>query len=143
MVDPSVRGVAEVELAILSAMMAGAVTGAVTSWIARRNFLLSIGGFIIGLMGGMVIGTGMAHLCYSHADGVDLPPIRSGLGSLFACGLAGLAGAVPTALVVTTLIAFLTLRHYHPRPPRIKTALTGFALGSIMGLLTALMMAVV
>lgn len=130
------------ELTILAGMMSGAITGAVTGWIARRNPLLSIGGFLIGIMGGMLTGTGMARLVYSQADGVDVPPIKAGCCALLSCGTAGLTGAVPTALLVSILIAFLTLRHLHPRPPRVKTALTGFAMGVVTGVLTALIMAV-
>lgn len=143
MVDPSTRGVSLYELTILAAMMAGAVSGAVTSWIARRSALLSIASFLIGILGGMLIGTGMGNVCYGQADGYHLPPIRSGCGALCSCGLAGLAGSLASAFVITVLIAFLTLRHLHPRPPRVKTALMGFMMGSVTGILTALVMAVV
>jgi len=132
-----------VELTILSAMMAGAVSGAVTGWIARRNALLAMAAFLIGILGGMLIGTGMGSLCYGLPDGSDLPPIKSGCCALASSGLAGLAGSFPTAFLVSGLIALLTLRHLHPRPPRIKTALTGFGMGVMTGVLTALMMAVV
>lgn len=143
MVDPTTRGISLMELTVLSSMMAGAVSGAVTSWIARRNFLLSIGAFLIGILGGMVIGTGVGYLCYGQPDGYNLPPIKSGCCALVSCGLSGLAGSVSSALLVTIVIAFLTLRHYHPRPPRVKTALMGFVMGVITGVLTALMMAIV
>ena len=132
-----------VELTILSAMMAGAVSGAVTGWIARRHPLLCVVTFLIGIFGGMLAGTGMGYLCYGQPDGYDLPPIRSGYGALLSSGLAGLAGSVPTAFLIACVIAFMTLRHLHPRPPRVKTTLTGFSLGVITGVLTALMMAVV
>ncbi len=143
MVDPSTRGVSLVELTILSAMMAGAVSGAVTGWIARRNPLLCIVAFLIGIFGGMLMGTGMGHLFYGQVDGYDLPPIKSGCSALICSGLAGLAGSFPTALFVTAIIAFMTLRHLHPRPHRGKTVLTGLSMGVITGVLTALMMAVV
>jgi hypothetical protein len=143
MVDPSARGVSLVELTILSAMMAGAVSGAVTGWIARRNPLLSIAAFLIGIFGGMLVGTGMGYLCYGQPDGYNYPPIKSGYSALMSSGLAGLAGSLPTALFVACIIAFMTLRHLHPRPPRVKTALTGFGMGLITGVLTALMMAIV
>lgn len=143
MVDPSSRGVSLVELTILASMMAGAVSGAVTGWIARRNPLLAVAAFLIGIIGGMLIGTGMGNLCYGQPDGYDLPPIKSGCCALWSCGLAGLAGSIPTAFMTAVVIAFMTLRHLHPRPPRVKTALMGFGMGVITGVLTALMMAVV
>ena len=143
MVDPSARGVSLAELTILSAMMGGAISGAITAWIARRNPLLAIAAFLIGILGGMLIGTGMGGMCYGQADGSIEPPIRSGCCALLSCGLAGAAGAIPTSLVTSSFIALLTLRHMHPRPPRVKTALTGFGMGVITGILTGLMMAVV
>lgn len=124
-------------------MMAGAVAGSVTGWLARRNVMLSVCAFMIGIMGGMLIGTGMGRLLYGSADGYDLPPIKAGCGALCSTALAGLAGSIPTALVVAVLIGFLTLRHCHPRPPRVRTALTGITAGVIMGVLTAMVMAVV
>lgn len=123
-------------------MMAGAVAGALTGWIARRNFLLTMCTFMIGIMGGMLTGTGMGRFCYVHCDGSEMPPIKAGLGALVQSGLAGLAGAVPAAFLVAVAIGFLTLRHLHPRPPRVRTVLTGFLAGVITGILTALVIAV-
>lgn len=131
------------ELTVLASMMAGAVAGAVTGWLARRNVLLSICTFMIGIMGGMLIGTGMGRLLYGQPDGYELPPIKAGCGALWSTGLAGLAGSIPTALMITVLVGFLTLRHLHPRPPRIRTGLIGFLAGVLMGVLAAMVMAVV
>lgn len=130
------------EVTVLAAMMAGAVAGSVTGWLARRNVLLSICTFMIGIIGGMLMGTGMGHLCYGQPDGYDLPPIKAGCGALCSTSLAGLAGSIPTALMITVLVGFLTLRHLHPRPPRIRTGLIGFTAGTLMGILAAMVMAV-
>lgn len=143
MVDPSTRGIPLVELTVLSAMMAGAVSASVTGWLARRNIMLTLCTFMIGIMGGMLIGTGMGNLFYGQANGYDMPPIRAGIGALLSSGLAGLAGSIPTAFVVAILIGLLTLRHFHPRPPRVRTCLIGFSAGVLMGVLTAMVVAVV
>lgn len=143
MVDPSARGIPLTELTVLASMMAGAVSGAVTGWLARRNVMLSTCTFMIGIMGGMLIGTGMGRLFYGQADGYDLPPIKAGCSALCSTGLAGLAGSIPTAFMIAVLVGFLTLRHLHPRPPRVRTALIGFSAGVLMGVLTAMTMAVV
>ena len=142
MVDPSTRGIPLAQLTIISAMMAGGVAGAVTGWIARRNYLLTMCTFMIGIMGGMLTGTGTGRLFYVHRDGAEMAPIKAGIGALLQSALAGCAGAVPAAFVVAIAIGILTLRHLHPRPPRVRTALTGFLLGSVTGVLTALVIAV-
>lgn len=131
------------ELTILSSMMAGAVAGSVTGWLARRNVLLSLCTFLIGIIGGMLIGTGMGHLFYGQADGYDLPPIKAGCSALCSSSLSGLAGAIPTAFMIAVLVGFLTLRHFHPRPPRVRTVTTGFIAGVVAGVLMAAIVAVV
>ena len=141
MVDPGARGVSLVELVILAAMMAGAVTGAVVGWIARKNPLLSIGGFIIGILSGMLAGTGMAHLFYIQDDGIVLPPVKAGMTSLLSCSVAGMIGTVPAALLAALLVATLTMRHFHPRLTRFKITLTGIMMGVVTGILTALVIA--
>jgi hypothetical protein len=142
MVDPSTRGIPLAQLTVLSAMMAGAVAGALTGWIARRNFLLTMCTFMIGIMGGMLTGTGMGRLFYVHCDGSEMAPIKAGIGALLQSGLAGLAGAIPSAFLTAVAIGFLTLRHLHPRPPRVRTVLTGVVAGLITGILTAMVIAV-
>jgi hypothetical protein len=143
MVDPSARGIPLVDLTILASMLAGAVAGSVTGWLARRNVLLSICTFMIGIMGGMLMGTGMGRLIYGRADGYDLPPIKAGCSALCSTSVAGLAGSIPTAFVIAVLVGFLTLRHLHPRPPRVRTCLIGFTAGVLMGVLGAMVMTVV
>jgi hypothetical protein len=142
MVDPSARGVPLIEVTVLAAMMAGAVAGSVTGWLARRNVLLAICTFMIGMIGGMLMGTGMGRLLYGAADGYDLPPIKAGCDALCSTTLAGLGGSIPTALMITVLVGFLTLRHLHPRPPRLRTGLIGVTCGVLMGTLVAMVLAV-
>jgi len=134
--DPSTAGVSLMELTKLSAMMAGAVSGALVAWLARRNVLLSLCAFFLGTMGGMSIGTGMGHLFYVTHDGAE-SIIRAGFSSVVSALGAGAAGAMPTAFLISILIGILALRHLHPRPPRIPTALKGFIAGTVMGILTA------
>jgi hypothetical protein len=143
MVDPSSRGIQLMELTILASMLAGAVAGSVTGWLARRNILLSICTFMIGIMGGMLMGTGMGRLFYGAANGYDLPPIKAGCSALCSTSLAGLAGSIPTAFVIAVLVGFLTLRHLHPRPPRVRTCFIGFSAGVVMGVLAAMVITVV
>lgn len=138
MVDPAARGISLVEFVILTSMMTGAVTGAVIGWIARKNPFLSVGCFLIGIMSGMLAGTGMARLCYVQPDGVDIPPVKAGMASLGTCSLAGLAGTLPAALLAAVLVTALTMRHFHPRLTRFKIALTGVFMGIVTGLMTAL-----
>lgn len=131
------------ELTILASMLAGAVAGSVTGWLARRNVLLSICTFMIGIMGGMLMGTGMGRLFYGEANGYDLPPIKAGCTALCSTSMAGLAGSIPTAFVIAILVGFLTLRHLHPRPPRVRTCFIGFSAGVLMGVLAAMVITVV
>ncbi len=134
--DPSEAGVSLPELAGLAAMMAGAVSGALVSWISRHSVLLSLCSFLLGIMGGMSIGTGMGNLLYVSPDGVE-SLVNVGHGSVFSVLWAGLAGAIPTAIVMSLLIGFLALRHLKPRPPRVRTVLDGALAGAAMGTLAA------
>lgn len=140
--DPSTEGVSLMELTKLSAMMAGAVSGAVVAWISRRNILLALCAFFLGIMGGLSIGTGMGNLFYVSFGGVESIVKASCCSTLPAVG-AGVAGALPTAFLTSIFIGFLALRHLHPRPPRVRTALTGFIAGTLMGTLTAVIWTVV
>ncbi len=140
--DSSAAGVSLLELTKLSAMMAGAVSGALVSWLARRNVLLTLCSFFLGMMGGIICGTGMGHLIYVSQEGVEsivnvgCCSILDGLGG-------GAAGAIPASFVISILIGILSLRHLHPRPPRVLTALKGFIAGSVMGTLSAVIWVVV
>lgn len=122
-------------------MLAGAVSGAVVAWHARHIVILTLCSFILGLMGGISVGTGMGHLCFCHGDGTECV-VQSGAGSLLISGLAGLAGAVPAAFLISIVIGFLSMRHYKQRPPRVRTALTGFIAGVLAATLSALVLAV-
>jgi hypothetical protein len=140
--DPSKEGLPLLELTHLAAMMAGAVSGALVAWFSRRNVLLTLCAFLLGIMGGLSIGTGMGNLCYVTRDGAE-SIVRAGCCSLLPALGAGLAGAIPTAFVISILIGFLSLRHLHPRPPRVSTALKGFLIGSATGTLAAVLWTVV
>ena len=129
------------ELARLSAMMAGAVSGAMVAWLARRNVALGFCSFILGILGGMSVGTGMGRLCFCHGDGTECV-VQSGWSALLASGLAGLAGSIPSALVTSVIIGFLTMRHYKQRPPRVRTALMGFVYGVVAATLSAMVLAI-
>lgn len=134
--DPSEAGIPLSELAKLSAMMAGAVAGALVAWLSRRNVLLTLCAFLLGMIGGMSIGTGMGNLFYVSHEGVE-SIVRAGSGSVLPAFEAGVAGALPTAFVISILIGLLALRHLKPRPPRVLTALKGFFAGTLMGTVAA------
>ena len=139
--DSSAQGVSLMELARLSAMLAGAVSGAVVAWLARRNVVLAFCSFILGLLGGMSLGTGMGRLCFCHGDGAEYV-VQTGWSALMASGLAGLTGSIPSALLTSVVIGFLTMRHYKQRPPRVRTALTGFVAGVLAATLSAMALAI-
>lgn len=130
------EGFSLMELTVVTAMAAGAVAGAAAGWLCKRNVGLSLIGFMMGIIGGLWIGTGMGRFFYTTADGTHCY-ITAGIGCLFRALLATLAGSIPTALVISTIITFLTLRHMHPRPPRVRTGLMAMFCGIVGGLLTA------
>jgi hypothetical protein len=124
------------EVTRLTAMVAGAVTGAAAGWFCKRSAGLALIAFMIGLMGGLLIGTGMGQLFYVTASGVDCR-VTVGLGCLCSVALSALAGSVPTALVISAVMSFLALRHMHPRPPRLRTGLMAMFCGVAGGVLAA------
>lgn len=140
--DSSSQGVDLAQLALLSAMMAGAVAGAVAGWLSKRNIGLSLCTFMIGIMGGLLIGTGMGRWIYVSANGADTV-VKAGVCSLCSASVAGLAGSIPTALLIPSLVIFITLRHVRNRPPRVKTGLQAAVAGVITGTLTAITLLIV
>jgi hypothetical protein len=133
--DSSSQGVDLAQLALLSAMMAGAVAGAVSGWLSKRNIGLALCTFMIGIMGGLLIGTGMGRWFYVSSNGAV---VTAGVCSLCSASVAGLAGSIPTALLIPSLVIFITLRHVRNRPPRVKTGLQAAVAGVITGTLTAI-----
>ena len=140
--DSSIAGVSLLEVTRLSAMIAGAVAGAAVGWLSKRNILLALCAFMLGSMGGMSIGTGMGHLFFLTPDGSEMI-VSAGYHSLLRVIPAALAGAIPTAFLMALVIAFLSLRHMHPRPSPKRTAWTGFFVGVILGVLGAVVMTIV
>ena len=140
--DPSTQGVPLVELTKLSAMMAGAVAGAVVGWLSRRHVLFSIYGFLIGIMGGMLSGTGMGNLFYVSRDGAE-SIVKAGCCSILPILGGGLVGSLPTAFLIAVIIGFMALRHLKNRPPRVRTVAIGFGAGAAIGTLLAVVVALV
>lgn len=135
--DFSSQGVDLAQLTLLSAMMAGAVAGAVSGWLSKRNIGLALCTFMIGIMGGLLIGTGMGRWFYVSSNGAGAV-VTAGVCSLCSASVAGLAGSIPTALLIPSLVIFITLRHVRNRPPRVKTGLQAAVAGVITGTLTAI-----
>jgi hypothetical protein len=131
------EGLSLVDITIGTAMAAGAVAGAASGWLCKRSVGLSLIAFMMGIMGGLSIGTGMGHLFYVASNGT-ICYVRTSMDCLLPVILASLAGSIPTALVISALITFLTLRHMHPRPPRMRTGLMAMFCGVIGGLLIGL-----
>ena len=136
--DPSAEAVSLLELAKLSAAMAGAVAGALVAWLSRRNVLLTFYSFLLGIMGGLSIGTGMGNLFFVTREGAETI-VRAACCSVFPAVGAGLAGAIPSAALISLLIGFLALRHLKPRPPRVRTVLEGAIAGAVTGTLASLL----
>jgi hypothetical protein len=137
--DPSFESVSLVELALLAAMMAGAVAGALVGWLCKRNIGLALCTFMIGIMGGLLFGTWMGRWCYVSSEGAGAF-VRAGAGSFGSAVLAGLAGSVPTAFFIPAVVIFIALRHVRNRPPRVKTGLIAAAAGVAAGVLTAVVL---
>jgi hypothetical protein len=130
--DSRVQGFPLVQLTTLAAIAAGAVAGAVAGWLSKHNVGLSLCTFMIGIMGGLLLGTAMGEWLYVAADGSQ-SMVQTKLTSLSAAALAGLAGSFPTALVISSVVIFITLRHVKNRPPRIKTGLMAAVAGTLAG----------
>jgi hypothetical protein len=84
----------------------------------------------------------MGRLLYVTHEGVE-SIVNVGSSSLWAACGGGVAGAVPTSFVISILIGILSLRHLHPRPPRVWTVLKGCIAGSLVGTLMAVFWAMV
>jgi hypothetical protein len=136
------EGLSLVEVALITAMAAGAVTGGAAGWFCKRSVGLSLIAFMIGIIGGLLIGTWMGRWLFTTTDG-SVCYVGAGMDCLGSVLLAALAGSVPTALLISAVISFLTLRHMHPRPPRCRTGLLSMACGVIGGLIVALFVMVV
>lgn len=134
------EGISLMELTRLAAMAGGAVAGAAAGWFCKRNAIFALVAFMMGIMGGIWIGTGMGRLFYVSADGVDCY-VNAGFSCLWRVLLASLAGSVPAAFVIAAVISFLALRHMHPRPPRLRTGLTAMFCGVAGGILTGVVVA--
>lgn len=135
--DPRFQGIALTQLALVAAIVGGAVSGVVVGWLCKRNAGLALCTLMIGIMGGLLVGTGMSRWLYIAQDGSE-QVIQAGVRALGPVSLAGLAGSIPTALLISSLVIHITLRHVRNRPPRVKTGLRAAAIGTLAGTLTAL-----
>lgn len=125
-----------VELAALAhaaAIVGGAVAGATAGWMSKRNPILAMCSGMVGMIGGLWIGSLTGGLIYGQEGAM----ISSGLGSLMAALGAGLVGALPSAFLVGGTITFLALRHVRQRPPPYRTGAKAFVFGLLAGLLAA------
>lgn len=136
MLDPTHRSLSLAQEAILAAMIAGAVSGALAGWLSKRNVGLSLCTFMIGIMGGLLVGTGMARWLYISPDGVETV-VNAGWSSLGSAVLAGLAGSLPTALLIPSMVIFIALRHVKQRPSRVKTGLQAMSAGTLTAVVAA------
>ena len=127
-----------VELASLSwsaAMIAGAVAAAAASWMAKRNGVATVCFFLIGVLGGLSIGTGMGRILYVTGD--VSAHIATGDASLRNAAVAGFAGAAPTAFIMAAVTTFMLLRHVHPRPSPQRVGWLACAYGTAAGVALA------
>jgi hypothetical protein len=88
------------------AIFTGAVTGAATAWLAKRSWLVSGTSLLIGAVLGFAVGLLAARIFYHSAEGMTTV-VRVGSGSLPSTIRAGLAGALPTALIVASAAVFV------------------------------------
>ena len=123
------------DLAVAAAMVGGAVAGATAGWMSKRNVILTLCAAMVGIIGGLWIGSLMGRLFpdASQAGGM----IKAGVSSLDMAFVAGLAGALPTAFLVGGMITFLALRHVRQRPPPYRTGFKAFGFGLAAGVLAA------
>lgn len=111
-------------------LLVGAVAGTATTWLARRSWVASFVGFLLGGLVGSVTGPFLARLLYRTADGMTTI-VRVGTSSLPATVGAGLAGGLTTALAVAALAALL------PSARKKATWVTSLGLGATLGALLA------
>lgn len=98
-----------VELAGLvrsAAIISGSVTGAWVVWLIKTNWLVSLGALFAGATIGFVVAQIVARMLYRTADGQTVV-VRVGGASLTSTIPAGLAGGVPTAVLVAGLALLL------------------------------------
>lgn len=136
LLDSRCQGIPPAQLTLLAAMVSGAVSGALAGWRSKRNVGLALCTFMIGIMGGLLLGTSMGRWLYVGADGNETV-LQPTLASTGAAAVAGLAGALPTSLVIPSVVIFIALRHVKNRPPRVKTGLNAFVAGTLVGVLAA------
>lgn len=111
-------------------LLVGAVAGTATTWLARRSWVASFVGFLLGGLVGSVTGPFLARLLYRTADGMTTI-VRVGASSLPSTVGAGLAGGVATALAVAALTAIL------PSASRKPSWITSLGLGALLGVALA------
>lgn len=127
-----------VELAALAqaaGLIGGAVAGATAGWMSKRSPIVALCSGLVGIIGGLWIGTVMGRV---FADAADGGMITASARSLLPALAAGLAGALPTAFLVGGVITFLALRHVRQRPPPYRTGFKAFGYGLAAGVLTAI-----
>jgi len=125
-----------VELAALAhaaAIVGGAVAGATAGWMSKRNSILAMCAGMVGMIGGLWLGSLTGNWFYG-ANGAS---IVTGLRSLMAAIGAGLVGALPAAFFVGGGITFIALRHVRQRPPPYRTGAKSIGFGLLAGLLAA------
>ncbi len=122
------------DLALAAAMVGGAVAGMTAGWMSKRNPILAVCASMVGIIGGLWIGSLMGRLFAGFADG---GMVKACAGSLCTALVAGLAGALPTAFLVGGTITFLALRHVRQRPPPYRTGFKAFGYGLAAGVLAA------
>jgi hypothetical protein len=121
-------------LAKVAGMVGGAVAGATAGWMSKRNPILALCSGMVGIIGGLWIGSLMGMFYAGAADG---GMIVACAGSLCPAVVAGLAGALPTSVLVGGVITLLALRHVRVRPPPYRTGFKAFGYGLLAGVLSA------
>lgn len=129
-----------VELAALTsstALATGAVSGAWVTWMIRREWPASIGAFFAGAALGYLTARIVGRALYRTADG-NTTIVSVGSASLAATIPAGLAGGIPTALLVAGL-AVTVFGANDQGPLLLGTALgCGITLGVIFACISSL-----
>lgn len=132
---PSADRVVELTALVKAAgMVGGAVAGAAAGWMSKRSPILALCACLLGIIGGLWIGSLMGMLFPGSADGGMISACAS---SLCPAIIAGLAGALPTSFLVGGMITLLALRHVRQRPPPYRTGFKAFAYGLLAGTLCA------
>ncbi len=88
-----------------AALGTGAVSGAWVTWLVHKSWLASLGALVIGAALGYIVAEVISRVLYRRGGNTKV--LKVGSRSLVATIPAGLAGGIPTAIVVALVALIL------------------------------------